>query len=251
MFGAELFTITPSLLLELERCQSWFLNELFYVPDFAPRALLLRLAELNSIEAEIDTRKLLFLGRLVTEPKMAPSLWNLLRSRTESLFDKDFKSVGILQSICEALNKYDLFNYFEIWFNSSTFPTYGSWKSIVKNKVRDLESRLWLEFCSGHPNMHVAQACLENVSPFKFWSLADLYPSSFSQVRLMGNLCLNGGIPWLFKTEGSLCFICEENPETVYHHFIECPPFRNNYNSLWSNLKTKTIKLMTLQYLTL
>ena len=37
------------------------------MPDFAPppRALLLRLAELNSIEAEIDMRKLLFLGRLV------------------------------------------------------------------------------------------------------------------------------------------------------------------------------------------
>ena len=168
LLGAELFTITPSLLLELERCQSWFLKKLFYVPDFAPCALLLRLAELNSIEAEIDMRKLLFLGRLVTEPKMVPSLRNLLRSRTESLFDKDVKSIGILPSICGALNKYDLFNYFEIWFNSSTFPTYGNWKSIVKNKVRDLESRL----C--HPNMHVAQACLENISPSKFWSLADL-----------------------------------------------------------------------------
>ena len=37
----------------------------------------------------------------------------------------------------------------------------------------------------------------------------------------MVNLCLNGGIPWLFKTEGSLCFMCKENTETVYHHFIE------------------------------
>ena len=138
-----------------------------------------------------------------------------------------------------------MFNYFEIWFNSSTFPTYGNWKSIVKNKVRDLESRLWLEFCSGHPNMHVAQACLENVSPSKFWSLADLYPDLVSrlhtQVRLMGNLCLSSGIPWLFKNEGSLCFICKENTEMVYHHLIECPPFRDSYNSLWSNLKTKII----------
>ena len=114
-----------------------------------------------------------------------------------------------------------------------------------QNKVLDLESRLWLEYCSGHPNMNVAQACLENVSSFKLWSLADLYPDLvsrlYTQVRLMGNLCLNGGIPWLFKTEGSLCFICEGNTETVYHHFIECSPFRNNYNSLWSDLKTKII----------
>ena len=57
----------------------------------------------------------------------------------------------------------------------------------------------------------------------------------------MGNLCLNGGIPWLFKAEGSLCFISKENTETIYHHFIECPHFRDNYSSLWSNLKTKII----------
>ena len=88
-------------------------------------------------------------------------------------------------------------------------------------------------------------AYLVNVSPSKFWSLADLYPDLVShlyiQVRLMGNLCLNGGIPWLFNTEGSLCFICKENTETVYHHFIECLPFRDNYSCLWFNLKTKII----------
>ena len=105
LFDAELFTITPSLLLELERCQSWFLKKLFMcqIPPPPPppplRALLLSLTELNSIEAEIDMKKLLFMGRLVTEPKVAPSLRNLPRSRTESLFDKDVKSIGILSSI--------------------------------------------------------------------------------------------------------------------------------------------------------
>ena len=86
LFGAELFTLTARLLLELERCQSWFLKKLFYVSDFPPpppplRALLRRFTELNSIDAEIDIRKFLFLGRFVTEPKMAPSVRNLLRSR--------------------------------------------------------------------------------------------------------------------------------------------------------------------------
>ena len=145
--------------LNLNAVSPGFLKKRFYVPDFAPRAILLWATDLNSIEAEIDTRKLSFLGRLVTEPKMAPSVTNLLKSRTESLFDKDVKSIGNLPSICAALNKYDFFNCFGIWFNSSTFPTYGNWKSIVKNKVRDLESKLWLEFCSDHPNMLVAQAC--------------------------------------------------------------------------------------------
>ena len=108
-----------------------------------------------------------------------------------------------------------------------------------------MESRLWLKFCSGHSSMHVAQACLKNVSLPKFLSSADLYPDSVNrlhiQVGLMGKLCLNGGIPWLFNTEGSLCFICKENTERENHHFIDCPAFTDNYSSLWSNLKTKII----------
>ena len=143
----SLNAVSPGFLRNVIMCQI-----LPCSPPPPPPSLLLRLTELNFIEAEIDMRKLLLLGRLVTEPKMAPSLRNLLRSRPESLFDKDVKSIGILRSICKALNKYDLFNYFEIWFNSSTLPMYNNWKSTVKNKVRDLASRLWLEFCSGHPN---------------------------------------------------------------------------------------------------
>ena len=173
-------------------------------------------------------RKLLFLGRLVTEPKMAPSLRNLLRSRTESLFVKDVKSISILLSICEALNKCDLFNYFEIWFNSSTFPTYGNWKSIAKNKVLDLESRLWFEFCSGHLKMYVAQVYLENVSPSKsgpqqtftrIWSVVFI-PKSDSWVIYVSIVAFHGSL----KVR-ALFVLYAENTETVYHHFIECLPF--------------------------
>ena len=35
LFGSELFTLTPSLLLKPERCQLWFLKNIFYVPSFA------------------------------------------------------------------------------------------------------------------------------------------------------------------------------------------------------------------------
>ena len=88
--------------------------------------------------------------------------------------------------------------------------------------------------------MHVTQACLENVSPSKFWYLSDLYLDLVSrlhnQIGLMGNLCLTVGIP-----EGSPCFICKENTETAFQNFIECHPFGDNYSSLWSDLKTKII----------
>ena len=36
LFGAELWTLTLTLLLMLELCQYWFPKHVFYVPEFAP-----------------------------------------------------------------------------------------------------------------------------------------------------------------------------------------------------------------------
>ena len=96
-------------------------------PPPPPRAFLLRLTDLNSVKAEIDMIKLLFLGSLVTDSKLAPSVKNLLRSRSESLcYQAGVKLIKLvfLPSIWEALCKYDLFIFFEICFNRSSFPAY-------------------------------------------------------------------------------------------------------------------------------
>ena len=59
--------------------------------------------------------------------------------------------------------------------------------------------------------MRVAQACLENVCPDQFRSIADLYPDLVRhlhvQIRLMGNFGINGGVLWLTNTDGELLMI--------------------------------------------
>ena len=35
LYDAEVFTLSPTVLTKLERCQSWFLKIIFYVPKFA------------------------------------------------------------------------------------------------------------------------------------------------------------------------------------------------------------------------
>ena len=158
LFGSELFTVTPNLLHKLECCQMWFLKTIFFVPKFAPNLLILQLAGLNSIESEIDIRKLLFLGRLLTEPKMTFVVKSLFQSRAASYFDPNIKSIGVLPSICDTLCKYNLFIYFETWFHNSVFPCYEEWKSIVYHEVRNSEMNKWTEYCVSHPNLHVAKA---------------------------------------------------------------------------------------------
>ena len=86
LYDAELFTLTPTSLLRLERCQFWFLKNIFYLPKFALGPLLLALSCLNSVESEIATRRLLLLGRLINEPKMSSTYSEkLVRQQNEKL----------------------------------------------------------------------------------------------------------------------------------------------------------------------
>ena len=114
-----------------------------------------------------------------------------------SIFDANILSLGILPSICEALHKFDLFHYFDEWFQNSIFPTYTSWKVTVKRKIMDYEENAWLSFVSDHPNFQMARSCLANVSPEKFWAItteySDLVCRLHVQIRKMGWLGLNGG----------------------------------------------------------
>ena len=155
---------------------SILVSHIFYVPEFAPGPLLLKLSGLNSIESDVAIKNLLFLGRLITEPRMSPLIKNLFDSRSKSFFDSDISSLGVLPSIAKSLKKFDLFYCFETWYNSSIFPSYPNWKNIVRDNILHFEKPAWHSYCDTHSEMQTASSCLANVTPFYFWSLANQFP---------------------------------------------------------------------------
>ena len=99
---------------------------------------------------------------------MAPTVRSLFVCRLDSFFDANITSRGVLAAISDSLHKYNLFHYLELWFRESIFPTYSNWKTIVTTKILEKEADDWFRFCSDHLSMRVAQACLENISPYQF-----------------------------------------------------------------------------------
>ena len=95
LFGSELFSLTDNQLNKLERCQQWFLKNILYVPKCTPNLFLLRISNLNSIASEVDTRRLLFLGGLITEQKISPTVRYLFRARIDSFFNADLTSLSL------------------------------------------------------------------------------------------------------------------------------------------------------------
>ena len=91
--------------------------------------------------------------------------------------------------------------------------------------------------------MQIASSCLANVTLFHFWSLADHFPDLVSrlhvEVRLMGQFGLSGGIPWLRDSDGAFCFVCKQDVERATHFFLDCSYFKQNFLSLWRNLKIR------------
>ena len=76
-----------------------------------------------------------------------------------------------------------------------------------------------------------------------FWFISNQYPDLVTrlhvQIRLMGNFSFSACVPWTIRADGSLCFVCKEAKDDLYHFLFVCPYFRKNFDSLWSNLDVK------------
>ena len=58
----------------------------------------------------------------------------------------------------------------------------------------------------------------------------------------MSQFGLSGGIPWLRDSDGgAFCFVCKQDVESVTHFLLDCSYFKQNFRSLWRNLKLKSV----------
>ena len=91
----------------------------------------------------------------------------------------------------------------------------------MMRKIHEFEEKAWNDYVYGHPNMQIAEACLENVFPIKFWCVTEQHPDVVSclhiQTRLMGNFGLNRDILWFCNTDGAICFLRKVDVEIMSH----------------------------------
>ena len=55
----------------------------------------------------------------------------------------------------------------------------------------------------------------------------------------MGNFGFSACVPWTIRADESLCFVCIEAKDDLYHFLFDCSYFRKNFDSLWSNFDVK------------
>ena len=60
---------------------------------------------------------------------------------------------------------------------------------------------------------------------------------------LQGTLALTEGFPGCQILKMHSALICKENVENVNHFLLECREFRNNFDSIWLNLRQKIVSV--------
>ena len=94
------------------------------------------------------------------------------------------------------------------------------------------EKKRWSDHCLNHPNMEISRLFLENMPPDTFWLISNKFPdlvkNLHQQVCLIATYGLNGGVSWLYRTNGALCFFCKDEVEDCSHFFLLCETFKAN-----------------------
>ena len=73
-----------------------------------------------------------------------------------------------------------------------------------------------------------------------YWLLTsempDLVPKRRTQLRVMVNAGLQGGVPWLRNSCKSICPVCKSEEEDSYHFLLRCKAMRPEFDLFWSKV---------------
>ena len=99
-----------NIILELERCQSWFLRKVFHLPKFCDNAILTKISGLWS-ESAVNYRKLLFIAHAINRSS-EDNVHKLLLLRIRSFLKQPDDSIGLVKDLAAVFKKYDLYDLF-------------------------------------------------------------------------------------------------------------------------------------------
>ena len=111
-------------ILELKRCQSWFLRKVFHLPKFCDNSILTKISGLCSIESAVNYRKLLFIAYVINRPS-EDNVYKLLLLRIGSFLKQPGDSIGFVKDLAAVFKRYDLYDLFLAWATEDQCVNYS------------------------------------------------------------------------------------------------------------------------------
>ena len=151
--------------------------------------------------------------------------------------DSVSKPAGFLGEILHSLETCNLMPYLHLWHRVLIFPSYRKWKQIVNSRTFKHERAYFLAVSEEKPVVKLTLTVFANYSPSNFWSLTwnnpDLVPKIRTQIRLLVNVGLRGGVPWLQGTSDIICPLWKVEPEDNFHFMLRCNIMKPEWDKFW------------------
>ena len=220
-YGCELWSnLTMDNCTEINKIQRFIVKKIQGFNPYVRSDMCESMLGLYNLMAEVNRRKLLFLGKLCTLP--SSSVPNQLFYLRLFLFFDGYKDSGFMSDIWAILGKYGLSQYVRDFVNKLEFPSLRQWKQIVNKTVFQTEEQLWLHrvnndpdfmrFCQLHDNIHIAP----------------IYNTPLSKVLRNKNLMISIARMWVAKPPLTRqCSSCNiQTKDILLHTVTDCPYLR-------------------------
>jgi hypothetical protein len=135
-----------------------------------------------SIEAEIDRRKLYFLGRLINISAGVLCRRVLFIRLARWKWKHRNNMTGFVPDIVCVLTKYDLLDYLMEFVSTNCFPTKKNWKKIVNLRVYEKYNCVWQEKIKRNKQLYFYSQVNTNNEIYEWWLLAKEYPKNLLEI---------------------------------------------------------------------
>jgi hypothetical protein len=240
LYGAELWCrLTKADMSKLEIAHRFCLKIIQSFPRRARSVITERMANCHNIEAYIDTKKLLFIGRLcrLNCSALAKKIFieRLYQGRAY------VRCSGIVSELTRVVAKYNLHQHMVRFVQSATFPDKKTWKTIVNVVIREYDDQR-VSFILQNESLSRFGNVYGNVLTFHPVWLAER--SSTGQGKCYRDLaklnCVLGASP-----RESRCVYCNKTYDDQLIHYLQsCEKYTATRELYWSLvLNTCSIEL--------
>ncbi|PJE78122.1 hypothetical protein CI610_02944 [invertebrate metagenome] len=229
LYGCELWVLSNTELLMLERAQHFIVKS---IQGFGKRTrtdMCTSLIGWLSIEAYIDIKKLLYLGR-ICRMNRNNLICRVFISRFFMYIVNNCSQKGFIPDIVRILKKYNLYEYIVLFLDDGSFPNKIHWKSLIYKSVSNYETNAWLHRMSNDADFTRFLLLHDDLKPHYLWQLALRHPNFLYNIGYIMKLIVTVRV----SNVQLLCHHCGLfYTDFVTHVILQCSVTDNIRDNLW------------------
>ena len=231
LYGCENWSnLCNSDLLSLERAHRYCIKYMQGLPRRTRTDIALSLVGSNSLEAEIDYRKLQLFGQFC-RLRLDHWLRHIFLNRLTSYFVDGAGQTGFIPEVVRLLEKYSLSRYLDTFMCNSIFPSKISWKRHVRCEINNRELYQW--HCrTSQPDFAHFRRIVPAFHFHYFWILSNRSPKVVNACKYAIQM-----IGCILDCDVQLCCKCNLLYKNVVDHCIsECTYLHSERVKLWDRI---------------